>query len=405
MKHYAYTIFSNTLMSFVYRYIAKYGSDSVVREKAFTRITGTGKNFLDIELWDAHNPSNKVYSGATIVRPNVKSTEERHEDVVIDGRWQGGGEKRLEKVKPWDTLIPIGHGMVVNGTNEIVTNKCSNDGGTQTRTVNDLVKWFGAEQDNLSQDHVIIKLAMCYGGGGGDEAPADCFAKQLATSLYDAGWKTIMVGGYKGTFQSGGIGHQGTSTTQNNKKIYSQVVFTPNKSKVQHLGSNTSIPARENLIYFNGNGAILQASEVQNVKIILRGYPASADQDAQKSYVQNLRHQFTTQAPAHLALFPGKVLEMLEKRLGINVAPLQQVIQPPVQAQVQPPTQVTPKPQTQTAPKTQTQSTQQQQPHTTTQTQATGQKGKLCKNCGLWPLSTPGWKCPNGCTSALTRFG
>src|SRR5581483_3859530 len=184
MKHYLYKIFPNTLLSVCKRYLAKYGAEATVKEEATTRVSGTTKTTLGLEIG-----ANDVGS-ATMTRPALKKGEEAHDDVIVNGRWCAS-PPGLAMVKPWDVLMPMGHGGITS-SDQIMTNECYSDvdmnQASTSRTLNDLVKWFG--QDQLDKNHVLIKLIMCFSGGSGKtgEVTSDCFARNLAMAMDKAGW-------------------------------------------------------------------------------------------------------------------------------------------------------------------------------------------------------------------------
>jgi hypothetical protein len=161
MKHYVYTLFDNTLLQVVNHYVAKYGSEATIRERLSAPLPGTDKNLFGRDLKDVR------YGDAKIDRDlsYLKAGEELHEDVIIHGRWCNSKEKRLQKVKPWDVLVVVGHGRRVAGKPVIITDSCSSDDGEQVRSVSDVVGWLGPGMDGLSTQHVVIKLAMCRSAG------------------------------------------------------------------------------------------------------------------------------------------------------------------------------------------------------------------------------------------------
>src|SRR5262249_4349699 len=153
----------------VQRYIIKYGSEATLRELLTTRWGGTTKNAF------GYDPDNIDFSQVPITRnkkvePPVKSVdkckyfafnlkpgEERHDDVVIHGRWCNAQEKRLAKVEPWDVLIVLGHGVDIKeqDENRIRTTEmfepdtCQSDDGKQKKNVNGIVNDFGTDYDDL----------------------------------------------------------------------------------------------------------------------------------------------------------------------------------------------------------------------------------------------------------------
>src|SRR5262249_498565 len=134
VKYYLYTLFPNTEQNIVDHYVFKYGSEAAVRETlrqpSFT--SGRGK-------------ASGYWNDAAIQRPNlrkIKQGVEIHDDVVVNGTHGPQGAKRLQNVKPWDTVTMLAHGMEINLYNEkkqfVGTtndpNICSADDDTKTRT-------------------------------------------------------------------------------------------------------------------------------------------------------------------------------------------------------------------------------------------------------------------------------
>jgi hypothetical protein len=90
--------------------------------------------------------------------------------------------------------------------------------------------------------------------------------------------------------------------------------------------------SRDKLIYYKGDGTVLARTLVDTTKALLRGYPVDANQQIQIQYLANVRDQMLQK---DLNDFPGKVLTMLEQRLGVNVQTQTQAVNQPAQ-RVQP---------------------------------------------------------------------
>jgi hypothetical protein len=336
MKHYLYQVFNKTLAATVKRYLAKYGTQATIAQSAL-KLVRPGESALGFTF----DPNDVLARGATVTRPALKANEETHDDVILNGRWSGT-PPGLTRVKPWDVLILLAHGGL-RANQTIITNTCYSDddanGTSESRTVNGLVDWFGPKQDNLDKDHVLIKLAICYSGGrgGSDPVGSDCFAKNLATALRKEGWMNIAVGGYKGAIDTPKVAMQGAGQQPPGGKFsYTDINIQLPPRTVQHVGATNSLPGKDNLVYFKGDGSILEDKELNLVKVILRNFPAQRSVNEQVDYVKNMIVGVNKKDASMLQKFPGEVLKMLKKRLGIGPSSSQPPPAQPTQVQGQP---------------------------------------------------------------------
>jgi hypothetical protein len=295
VKNYLYTLFPNTAQKTVLHYKLKYGGDATVKEALDDPI---------FRQWYPSQPGHyHDYSKAAITRPELKPGLERHDDLVINGYNSPG--HRLEKVMPWDMLMVIGHGLATlreeDGKNFLVSNPevCRSDDGAETRTVSDVVSWFKSNMDNLSKDHVLIKLLMCCAGGEyKQQIPSDCFARRLAIALRKGGWRNAIVGGYKGevAITSPGLKRPWVEDKPGGIREVKEAEITPLAKKVdnsaehQYLGSKYSTaPAKENIVYFHGSeGKTVNETRVKRVKAILRLHPGEDDIGAAVAYLKQV---------------------------------------------------------------------------------------------------------------------
>jgi hypothetical protein len=239
---------------------------------------------------------------------------------------------------------------------------------------------FGPNFDCLNKNHVFIKLAMCGSGGpyGANDAPTDCFAKNLAIAMNKT-WPNVVVGGFKGTLVSGrellgqGRGASGMKfacehckkpvtmpesakgkrpacphcnkiitvpqpNAENKFCRWNEQPVSAYKNRVaSNLGKGPELDLRDKLIYYKGDGTVLARPLVDSTKLILREYPAGADKQTQIQYLAAVRKRIAQASPTELNDFPGKVLTMLEERLGVKgqMQAQPQVVNPPTQ-QVRP---------------------------------------------------------------------
>jgi hypothetical protein len=310
-------------MQTVQHYVYKYGSDAAVREML------------------AHDPffqpNTYDYQNARVVRQTpLKQGVEVHDDVVINGRYCNTTEKRLEKVKPWDMLLLLGHGQErelvqqnQDGSRTVVARTinpfiCRSDDAKQTRTVADVVSWLAPKMDNLSKDHVLFKMVICFSGGEyRQQQPSDCFAKQMAIALARAKppWPLAIVAGYKGEVRAANDGFARSSRPKRTPGPgpsieVGQVEIEARAKMVVDFDELNPIPAKENLFYFHGpNGDLIGEKTVAQVKRILRNYPGEGDLKAAAGYLKKLKEGFD-KVPACWEQLAGKVTRMLFRRLA-----------------------------------------------------------------------------------------